>query len=144
MIWVLVGVFVCLTILLIVGDCEEGAGVVGLTAVLLAGVAFFLVSKNINGKVIDSKIEMYSEENTKIEESISDLVSEYMEFESETFKDLKGDDSITLISLYPELKSDELIKAQIEIYQENNEKIKELKESRLNLTLVRWWLYFGS
>ena len=32
---------------------------------------------------------------------------------------------------------------QINIYQENNKKVKELKEKKLKCQLSKWWLYFG-
>ena len=107
---------------------------------------FFLVvniSHIVNGRVIDDQIALYTEENAKIETAIDELVTEYMEFESSTFAELKADSSITLVSLYPELKSDELVKAQIETYQENNAEIKRLKEKKLKITTYKWWVYFG-
>ena len=108
-----------------------------LIAVLLLGIGV------VNGKVIDEKIAMYTEENKKIEQSIDELVSRYMEFENDTFSDLKSDSAITLVSLYPELKSDELIKTQISTYQENNNTIKYLRAKKINLSVKKWWLYFG-
>lgn len=36
-----------------------------------------------------------------------------------------------------------MINKQIEIYQENNKKIKELKEQKINKEISKWWLYFG-
>ena len=51
--------------------------------------------------------------------------------------------SITLVSLYPELKSDELVKKQIAVYQENNKKIINLKEKQIDANVAKWWLYFG-
>ena len=110
---------------------------IDLIAVLILGIGV------VNGKVIDEKIAMYTEENTKIEQSIDELVSRYMEFENDTFSDLKSDSAITLVSLYPELKSDELIKTQISTYQENNNTIKYLRETKINLSVKKWWLYFG-
>ena len=96
-----------------------------------------------DSKTINPKIEMYQEENTAIEEKMDALVKQYMNYEKDTFKDLKVESSITLVSLYPELKSDELIKQQLDTYLANNNKIKELKEAKYNLSPKRWWLYFG-
>lgn len=96
-----------------------------------------------NTRVVDDKIAMYMEENEKIETQIDTIVTEYMKYENETFEGLKGDSSITLVSLYPELKSDELVKTQIKTYQDNNNKIKELKELKINASVYRWWIYFG-
>lgn len=97
----------------------------------------------INGRTLDDKIKMYSDENRGIESQIDEVVTEYMKHESETFKDLKVESSITLVSMYPELKSDKLIKKQIDVYTKNNEKIKELKNEKINVRIYKWWLYFG-
>lgn len=50
---------------------------------------------------------------------------------------------MTLITLYPELKSDKLVQKQINIYVDNNKKIKILKEKQINGKVLKWWLYFG-
>ena len=93
--------------------------------------------------VIDQKIEMYTEENTNIEESIDDLVREYMDYEGKTLSNFKTESSITLINLYPELKSDELVQQQLSIYVDNNNKIKELKEQKIDIQTKKFVLYFG-
>lgn len=94
-------------------------------------------------RVVDSKIAMYVEENTKIEAEISDIVSDYKEYEADVLKECSGKSPITLVQLYPELKSDALVKSQIKLYKENNQKIKELKLEKINYDVKRWLLYFG-
>ena len=121
-------------ILSILSGCSV---VVASIAIIVFGILI------INGKTIDKRIDMYTEQNQKIEESISDLVENYMNYESSTFKDLSPDSAITLVSLYPELKSDTLVEQQCNLYMENNKKITELKEEKINLTIYKWWLYFG-
>lgn len=96
-----------------------------------------------DGAVIDEKIAMYKKENTKIENQMDVLVSQYMKFETDTYGELKNESSITLVSLYPDLKSDELVKKQIEVYESNNKEIREMKEKKINLKVLKWWLYFG-
>lgn len=94
--------------------------------------------------VIDHKIEMYQEENTKIEQEVDNLVKEYIDHEHDTFAELKEEkNAITLVTLFPELKSDSLVKQQIEIYVKNNTKIKKLKEEKIDISLAKWKLYFG-
>ena len=61
----------------------------------------------------------------------------------DTYGELKNESSITLVSLYPDLKSDELVKKQIEVYESNNKEIREMKEKKINLKVLKWWLYFG-
>ena len=112
--------------------------------VLLCLLALFVYANEIvSGRQVDQKIEMYIEENKKIEEQINIAVEKYMTFESDTYKSLKGNSGITLVSLYPELKSDELIKIQIETYTSNNEIIKKLKLQKINIKTAKWWVYFG-
>ena len=48
--------------------------------------------------VIDDKIAMYQEENTRIEEQISVTISQYQNYETEIFTDLKPESSILVFS----------------------------------------------
>lgn len=112
--------------------------------VIKVGVVVFLCIKLINYRVIDEQIKLYESQNADIESKVSLVVKEYMQHENNTFKELKTEESyITLITLYPELKSDELIKQEIELYKSNNNKITSLKETKLKKTVYKWWLYFG-
>lgn len=96
-----------------------------------------------NLSVIDEKIVMYEQENTKIEQQIETAVTAYQQHEKDVFTTVKPNSYIQLVSIYPELKSDTLVKEQIKTYQNNNKKIKELKEKMINGNVKRWWLYFG-
>ena len=106
-------------------------------------VAILLGIKISQTSTIDTKIEMYNAENTKIENQVANIVSKYQEYEEKTFEKVTPEDSMTLVSLYPELKSDKLVQEQIKVYINNNNKIKELKEKQINGKVLRWWLYFG-
>lgn len=106
-------------------------------------IAIFLGVSVSNGRIMDEKITMYQEENTKIEKQLDTLISNYMNYESNTYEKFKLESSITLVSMYPELKSDKLVEEQISVYEENNKKIRELKEDKVNLKVKKWWLYFG-
>lgn len=97
----------------------------------------------LNRVNIDQKIALYEEENAKIEQQIAATVKQYQEYESGIFTDVAPESSITLVALYPELKSDTLVQSQIEVYVENNNTIKELKSTAINASVYRWWLYFG-
>lgn len=106
-------------------------------------VAIFLTAQVSNLSVIDQKVEMYEQENTKIEQQIETAVTAYQQHEKDVFTSVKPNSYIQLVSLYPELKSDTLVKTQIKTYQSNNKKIKELKEQAIDGNVKRWWLYFG-
>ena len=92
---------------------------------------------------IDEKIAMYEKENETLEQSVADSVRAYMEYEKETYGNLSNKDAMNLVTVYPELKADELVNKQISIYMDNNRKIKELREKKINLSQYRWNLYFG-
>lgn len=102
----------------------------------IGGILFIIAACVICGLLFDmsfslkakEKIQMYQEENENIESQAGQLVANYMEYESDTYEKFKSEDSITLVSMYPELKSDTLVNTQIEIYNDNNKKIKKLKK----------------
>ena len=121
--------------------CVQTLTVIGTAIVVLAfSITAYEYSKTV---VIDEMIEMYAEENENIENQINVVVNKYMEFENDTFTSLKSESSITLVSLYPELKSDQLVQTQINTYQSNNAQLKELKEQKINAKIYKWWLFFG-
>lgn len=130
---------------------KDACFTVGMTMAVISAIGVFVclitlivLSVNVSGlNVIDQKIEMYEEENTKIEEQISDMVKQYQEYESDIFTEISPESSVVLVSLYPDLKSDALVQKQIEVYLDNNDKIKELKADKINGSVQRWWLYFG-
>ena len=110
--------------------------------VALIGI-FVNIGILINGRTLDDKIAMYEQENAEIEQSVDVLVKDYYKHESDTYSSLKPENAVLFASAYPELQSNELATKQLEIYVENNNKIKELKEDQINLSKNRFWLYFG-
>ena len=118
--------------------------IIGAVISVISVFVTIIVGVNVsNFAVIDEKILMYEEENTAIEEQISEVVMQYQQYETNIFANAKTESAIMLVSLYPELKSDTLVSKQISIYVDNNMKIKELKESKISGSVYRWWLYFG-
>ena len=115
----------------------------GVAAVCLFFVIVITTLFSAGGRTADEKIAMYQEENTKIEEQIATVVEQYQNYETEIFTSVKPESSVALVSLYPELKSDTLVQSQIEVYVQNNKKIKELRESKIDYANFLWWLYFG-
>lgn len=107
-------------------------------------VGVYMMDDIAEGKVIDEKIAVYEQENKKIETAIDVLVKEYMTKEEKIMiKTANKESLITLVQLYPDLKSNDLIKKQMDIYVNNNKKIKELKTKKLNISKTKWWLYLG-
>ena len=131
----------------IIKDMEAGGFYLSATCVafcIIFAIIAIIMGIYVSGlNVIDSKITMYDDENKVIESQIDELVKQYMDYETGTLKEFESDDSIALVSLYPELKSDTLVKSQISVYVSNNEKIKRLKEQKIDGSVYKWWLYFG-
>lgn len=94
--------------------------------VLIIGIiaAICMINDVAEGKIIDEKIVIYEQENEKIETANKESL-------------------ITLVQLYPDLKSNNLVQKQMDIYVNNNKKIKNLKTEKLNISKSKWWLYFG-
>lgn len=128
--------------------CNEGGlhcyfNFIGTTIVIISFIAVLIVgSIYSNHMIIDDKIELYQTENSTIENNIADIVESYKDYEQNTFEKCKTNPTIAL-EIYPELKSNELVNKQIEVYVKNNKKIKKLKEEKLDYKVLAWWLYFG-
>lgn len=127
------------------GSDDLGMGLTSLSMglVIFLTVFIILLMSITNGTTIDSKIELHQTQNIKIESKIQATVVSYLAHERQTYKDLKPDNAIAVVLAFPELHSNELVKKQIEVYEENNKKIIQLKEEKVNQTIYKWWLYFG-
>ncbi|MBQ7240302.1 MAG: hypothetical protein IJH63_01605 [Methanobrevibacter sp.] len=124
-----------------IGTFITGAGIIGFIIKIIGLIC--CISSLVGARVIDQRIELYQNKNKEIEEKMEIVVKNYMEYEGNTYKELKTDSYIQLINLYPDLKADQLVKQQINLYIENNNKIIQLKEEKMNKTIYRWWVYFG-
>ena len=125
-------------------DLSEAMQVIGFITVVISIVVIIILGIFVSKlNVIDDQIAMYEEENARIEEQIATIVEQYQKYETEIFANAASDSAITLVPLYPELKSDSLVSSQIEIYVKNNERIKELRDKEITGNVLRWWLYFG-
>lgn len=105
-------------------------------------IGMFSVFELSSAHNIDQKIELYTKENAAIEERISGLVNGYMSYEKETYQEFSGD-AMTILTVYPELKSDTLVQEQIKLYNENYQKVLELKAQKIDVSRAKWILYFG-
>ena len=126
---------------------EDLAGGFGILGGLIGFIALIGIFVNIGflvyGRTLDDKIAMYEQENAAIEQSVDVLVKDYYKHESDTYSSLKPENAVLFASAYPELQSNELATKQLEIYVENNNKIKGLKMDQINLSRNKFWLYFG-
>ena len=91
-----------------------GALLTGFIAfVLLIPVVYQSYQVFCRANTIQTQIEMYEEENSKIEEKINTVVQDYLEHEKETYKDIKPENVIAALSMFPELNSSELVKKRL-------------------------------
>lgn len=114
--------------------------VFGIAAMIFAGIGIHGI---VDNRYIDQKIQAYEEENERIEKDVDFVVAEYMKHENQTFDMSEVESSTVLVQMYPELKSDELVCKQIDIYNENNKKIKKLKIEKIENQKAKFYLYFG-
>ena len=125
-------------------DLCFGISGIGATVGFFALLGLIIVGVNVKSlSVIDDRITMYEEENARIEQQIADVVEQYQKYETDIFREVAPESAVTMVSLYPELKSDSLVQAQIEVYTENNKTIRDLRDKQIKGNVYRWWLYFG-
>lgn len=143
MIIVIFAISLIATIILVNTDNEEagiGTFMLSLVSLIVLIVLGVSVSKL---RTIDDKIDLYNEQNNMITAHMEEAVYNYMGYESSTFEKLKNEDAMAIVQLYPELKSDELVLKELEVYNENVKNIMELKEEKIDGKIIKWWLYFG-
>ena len=125
-------------------DICFGISGIGMVVGFFALLGLIIVGVNVKSlSVIDDRIVMYEEENARIEQQIADVVEQYQKYETDIFREVAPESAVTMVSLYPELKSDSLVQAQIEVYTENNKTIRDLRDKQIKGNVYRWWLYFG-
>ena len=126
-------------ILFVIGTTISLIGIISIFIILVAVISCTIeISKST---VVDNKIAMYQEENKKIEKEITSVVNSYKDYEKEVISNTG--EMATILVRFPELKSNKLVSKQIQVYVDNNNKIKELKEEKINNSIYKWWLYLG-
>ena len=122
----------------------------GILTAIFASITLFLaisetvtINSVVNSRYIDDRIAVYQEENTNIEKDIVAIVKQYQEHEAEVFNMSEISSSVTLVQMYPELKSNDMVLKQIKIFNENNKTIKILKSKKIDYEKARFMLYFG-
>lgn len=155
MIWAILVPLLALAIFLTVSavrkSYDEPAGfIVGsifswLGVVIAIICVCILTTEYLGFNIIDNKIEVLQQENATIEQRVEETVKQYQDYETGIFTDATqdvGSDIVVLVERYPELKSNELVKQQLDLYIKNNQEIKELKLDKLNKYKYELWLFF--
>lgn len=96
-----------------------------------------------SGTTLEEKISLMEAENSNIDTQICEIVEGYKDFEKSTLEGVSNKSANVLIQLYPELKSDELVAKQMDIYMDNKSNIVSLKKELIDQRPLKWWLYFG-
>lgn len=117
-----------------VGGFLLGSAVIGL---IICGGIIGTVSE------YNKQIEVYETEMTTIQETINDVVANYLDHEKDTYAELTPENAVIFASIYPELSSSELVKQQLEIYNDYLVSIKNCKLKLAGISTAKWWLYFG-
>lgn len=116
---------------------------IGITTMIVSAIIFFfLFISYLDEPAVAAKIKFYEEENAAIEHRLDLFIEEYLSHESDTFTDVSKVGTLALVSLPPELKSDEIINQQINTYLANQKKITFLKKEQIDLRNYGWWLFF--
>lgn len=117
---------------------------IGLAFAVISVLAGVIVGVEVTeASFLDARITMYADENERIEQQVAEVVRQYQQYETDIFTEVNPENAITLVALYPDLKSDSLVQSQIELYTENNKAIRNLKDEGIKANALRWWLYFG-
>lgn len=138
-------------ILIVVGDIvnaisDQGDGykIIGGFILGFAVIGLIICGADI-GRVpeYNKQIEVYETEMTTIQETINDVVANYLDHEKNTYTALTPENAVIFASIYPELSSSELVKQQLKIYNEYLVSIKNCKLKLAGISTTKWWLYFG-
>ena len=130
---------------------DTGNGVF-ITGILATGIIILIctilglcsIQNIVESNYIPQEINMYQQENNKIESNINVVVSNYLQHENKVFDKSKvKESSVMLVQTYPELKSNTIVEEQIKVYYSNNNKIKKLKDEYIKSNVSRWFLYFN-
>lgn len=150
MLYILLGIFLLIIIIgfLIIKAEYEGIGVPLIFAgsvffiITLIALIFCLASYNSIKSTAKERIAVYEERNKIVLEQLEPLVNKYMDFEKDTFKDLKpsSENFLLLFQTYPELKSDTFVQTQIDIILKNQQEITRLRLSIASLNAYKLWL----
>ena len=117
--------------------------IMGVVSIVMLITVLALFGVVVSKSGVSEKIKLYQNENEEIENAVYTMVKEYMEYEKKTYKEFDKKQAMSYVSLYPDLKSNELVAKQVEVYTANKKKLNELKEQQIDREILKWWLYFG-
>ena len=141
-------VLCCLGILCIsVNNKNLGINLLGVFGTIVVLDLFIilccLIDYNYTKSTADSKIKVHEEQIEIVSKQIEPLVERYLNWEKDTYSNLKIDAVLVAMSMYPELKGNEFVQSQIKLILDNQEKIEDLKLDKASLNVYEFWLFMG-
>lgn len=123
-------------------NCFTMGGTVLITVSVVALISLwgaYIYDKN----TIDSRLEVIEEQNAIILAQVEPVVQKALEFESNTYKELKinSERLIALGNMYPNLKDNTFIQTQMQIIIDNQTAIRNLKLIKAKMNGYRFWIW---
>ena len=129
------------------GSCDDrGYGYQAVGVLLLGSAVLGIIMCALSISKVpeyNKKIEVYETEMQTIQVTINDVVANYLDHEKDTYAALTPENAVIFASIYPELSSSELVKRQLEIYNNYLVSIKNCRLALAEVSTAKWWLYFG-
>ena len=147
MLYILLFIFICCIIISSKASYEledilVGIGLVGFIGTI---IALLIVGSNYNSikSTANAQMEVLNSQNEIVLAQIEPLVQQAMDYESNTYKELKmtPENVIAFSNMYPQLQANTFIQSQIDIIVENQKEIKDLKLKIASLNAYRLWLF---
>lgn len=94
-------------------------------------------------ETINSQLEVLESQNTIILSQIEPVIQKALDFESNTYKELKvnPENIITISQIYPDLKDNRFIQTQLNVILNNQQQITQLKLNKATLNAFRFWIW---
>ena len=139
-------------ILLLIGGIEgkdyrgdDNGFTIGGTVLLVIGVIALCIcwgTYSFHKNTIDSRLSVIEEQNAIILAQVEPVVQQALEFESNTYKELKisSERLIALGNMYPNLKDNTFIQTQLQIIIDNQSIIRDLKLTKAKMNAYRFWI----
>lgn len=114
-----------------------------LTVISIIGLCACWGTYSFHKNTIDSRLEVIEEQNTIILAQVEPVVQKALEFESNTYKELKisSERLIALGNMYPNLKDNTFIQTQLQIIISNQSIIRNLKLTKAKMNAYRFWIW---
>lgn len=94
-------------------------------------------------ETINSQLEVLESQNAIILSQIEPVIQKALDFESNTYKELKvnPENIITISQIYPDLKDNSFIQAQLSVILTNQQQITQLKLNKATLNAFHFWIW---